>query len=85
VRMDGLMSLYSSGASQSSSPKKRSLAKWMYWVINRNIFSSVGMVIPLLVFTYFGRIDLFIWAYAAGFLGMFVMRFIKEWIRIIKL
>ena len=78
VRMDGLMSLQASITNKSNAPKKSSFVRWLYWVINRNILSSVGMVLPLLVFVVIGRIDLFIWAYAIGFLGIFVLQLARK-------
>ncbi|MBI2050338.1 MAG: CDP-alcohol phosphatidyltransferase family protein [Parcubacteria group bacterium] len=77
VRMDGLMSLQASeswATSAQSVPNKMSFSRWAYWIVNRNIFSSVGMVLPLLVFTLLGRIDIFVWMYAIGFLGILVLQ-----------
>jgi len=78
VRMDGLMSLQTSeqlsAMPSNAKPKRESFIRWLYWIVNRNIFSSVGMVLPLLVFTLIGRIDIFVWMYAIGFLGILVLQ-----------
>lgn len=85
VRVDGLMSLYTAVAVESPVPKKRSFTRWLFWIINRNILSSVGMVVPMLIFTLFGRIDLFVWVYALGFLGIFIIKLPIQLVRAVRL
>lgn len=64
---------------------KSNTIKKIYWYLNRNIFSSVGLVFPLLIFAVFSRIDLFIWLYAIGFIGIFFIHFLNQVIYIMKL
>lgn len=49
----------------------------IYW-INKNIFSSAGLVGPLFFFVLFRRLDLFLWFYAIGFTLSYVMLFLKQ-------
>lgn len=50
----------------------------MYRWFNRNIFSSVGLIIPLLFFSIIERIDLFIWLFAIAFLLMALLHFVRQ-------
>jgi phosphatidylglycerophosphate synthase len=49
-----------------------------YKLIDRNIFSSVGLPVPLLFFSLLDRIDLFIWFFAVGFFVIFLAHFVKQ-------
>ncbi len=49
-----------------------------YRFLNRNFFSSVGLIVPLLVFTSVGRVDLFIWLFAIVYSGFALMHFYKQ-------
>lgn len=49
-----------------------------YRYVNRNFFSSVGLIVPLLVCTLFGRVDIFIWLFAAVYSAFALAHFYKE-------
>lgn len=55
-----------------------SLPHKIYKFFNRNIFSSVGLIIPLLIFCILDRVDLFIWLFALGFLAIFLANFLYQ-------
>lgn len=55
-----------------------SLLHRLYRFLNRNIFSSVGLVVPLLIASLFNRIDLFIWLFAAFFGFAFLIKFLGQ-------
>ena len=57
---------------------KKSWKQRVYFFFNRNIFSSVGMVIPLLIFIALDRLDIFVWLFAAGFGSIFALTFIRQ-------
>ena len=65
--------------------KDVSLLHKIYRWLNRNIFSSVGLIIPLLLFTLLRRIDLFIWLFATYFTALMTSHFIKQVITIRKM
>lgn len=66
----------------SSAPVASSLRKlWskrLYFFVNRNIFSSVGMVTPLLVCALFNRLDIFVWLFMTGFGLLFLVQFSQQ-------
>jgi len=49
-----------------------------YRFLNRNFFSSVGLIVPLLFFTLLGRVDLFIWLFAAVYSAFALTHFCKQ-------
>ncbi|OHA15167.1 MAG: hypothetical protein A3G52_03495 [Candidatus Taylorbacteria bacterium RIFCSPLOWO2_12_FULL_43_20] len=67
-----------------SDEKYISLPHKIYKFFNRNIFSSVGLPIPLLVFVILDRVDLFIWFFAIGFFVIFAANFAYQMKYIIK-
>lgn len=67
----------SSGAGSKASSKK-TLARRIYFFINRGVFSSVGMVVPMLACAAFNRMDIFVWLFAAGFGLIFAFTFARQ-------
>jgi hypothetical protein len=63
-------------ANTNDSNHKRSFLRSVYLYIRRDVFSS--LVLPLLVFTWLGRMDIFVWMFAAWFGMMFVFRFTRQ-------
>lgn len=49
-----------------------------YRFVNRNFFSSVGLIVPLLLFTLLNRVDLFIWLFATVYVVFALMHFYKQ-------
>ncbi len=47
-----------------------------FW--NKNIYSYPAIVGPLLIATYFMRMDLFLYFYAVSFIGMYVLLFMQQ-------
>lgn len=52
--------------------------KRIYFFFNRNMFSSVGMITPFLVFVALDRMDIFVWLFAAGFGSIFALTFVRH-------
>ena len=50
----------------------------VYRFVNRNFFSSVGLIVPLFFFTIFGRIDLFIWLFAVVYWLFAAVHFYRQ-------
>jgi len=57
----------------------------LYRFLNRNFFSSVGLVIPLLFFAILNRIDLFVWTFSVFYSIVACIVFFKQTIYISKL
>ena len=57
--------------------KKAVLVRLVYW-INKNLFSSTGTFLGLLIFTIFNRIDLSMWFYGIGFSILWILIFAKQ-------
>lgn len=57
----------------------------LYRFLNRNFFGSVGLMIPLVLFSIINRMDLFLWSFAVFFVGSFGLHFIKQVLYISKL
>ncbi len=55
-----------------------SLPHKIYRWFNRNIFSSVGLPIPLLAAVLLDRVDLFIWLFAIVYSGFAILHFSKQ-------
>lgn len=69
---------YGEGESTSKDTHLISFPHKVYKFFNRNVFSSVGLVIPLLIFSLINRIDLFILLFAAGFTLIFLANFMYQ-------
>ena len=69
---------YGEGEGSKKDMRYVSFPHKVYKFFNRNIFSSVGLVTPLLLFSLIDRVDLFIWFFALGFLGIFLVNFIYQ-------
>jgi len=50
----------------------------IYRWLNRNIFSSVGLVVPLTLFGYIQRLDLFIYSFCVFYTFAFIANFLKQ-------
>jgi phosphatidylglycerophosphate synthase len=50
----------------------------LYKFFNRNVFSSVGLPVPLLIFVLLGRVDWFVYLFAAAFLAIFLANFLRQ-------
>jgi len=70
---------------RSVSPVPKNIFKQVYHFFNRNIFSSVGLVFPLLLFAVIDHVDLFLWLYAAGFFLFFVSHFVRQVLHVSRL
>ncbi|TAK04864.1 hypothetical protein EPO33_02605 [Patescibacteria group bacterium] len=49
-----------------------------YRLLNRNVFSSVGLVVPLAACAAFNRIDVFLWMFGVYYLTVTVIAFLKH-------
>ena len=50
----------------------------VYRWFNRNVFSSVALVVPLLITVFVGRVDIFLWLFAGWFTLIAFLHFIKQ-------
>lgn len=50
----------------------------LYRFLNRNFFGSVGLMIPLVLFSILNRMDIFLWCFCVFFVGSFGMHFLKQ-------
>ncbi len=55
-----------------------SLGRKVYRFFNRQIWSSVGMPFPLLLFSVMDRVDVFIYFYTFGFFVIFMLHFVDQ-------
>ncbi|PIP60869.1 hypothetical protein COX00_00805 [Candidatus Uhrbacteria bacterium CG22_combo_CG10-13_8_21_14_all_47_17] len=55
-------------------PLYHKLYRWM----NRNVFSSVGLVVPLTILGYFQRLDIFVYGFCLFYLFVFLATFLKQ-------
>ena len=62
---------------KESYKKKRAGVRFVYW-INKNLFSSTGVFLGMLVFAPFYRMDLYIIFYAVGFFSLWILLFVKQ-------
>jgi phosphatidylglycerophosphate synthase len=57
--------------------------RFVYWV-NKNVFSSTGVFIVLFLAILIGRIDVYLYFYATGYIGLFVLLFAKHIVKIAR-
>ena len=67
-----------SSAGASRPQVRQTWRRRLSFFINRNIFSSVGMVFPLLLCALFNRLDVFVWLFMAGFCFIFSFHFVRQ-------
>jgi phosphatidylglycerophosphate synthase len=56
---------------------KHVAVRFVYWV-NKNLFSSTGVFLGMLVFLPFNRLDLYLLFYSFGFFGLWLLLFSKQ-------
>ncbi len=57
--------------------QKPAYQRAFYW-FNKNIFSSTGVFITLVVFVAIGRVEWYLWWYAIGYTGLWLLLFAKQ-------
>ena len=57
--------------------KKHVAVRFVYWV-NKNLFSSTGVFLGMILFLPFDRLDLYLLFYSFGFFGLWVLLFSKQ-------
>lgn len=57
--------------------KKHIAVRFVYWM-NKNLFSSTGVFLGMLIFLPFNRLDLYLLFYAFGFFGLWALLFAKQ-------
>lgn len=64
-------------AMKESYSRKNVFVRLVYW-INKNLFSSTGVFLGMLIFIPFHRLDLYLIFYAIGFFGLWLLLFTKQ-------
>lgn len=85
IRTNEKSQIDTEGEASVSFEKNVSFLHRIYRFFNRNLFSSVGFIIPLLIFSIIDRIDLFIWTFALIYFLFASMHFLKQMRYVIKI